>query len=113
MVVEVALAGAYRGPPVQCAYSGAKSASGGFTGAVRAELAHDGSRVRLSMVQRPAVNTPQFDWALSRTGRRPRPVPPVYQPEAVARAIVRAAERGPRERWVGRRAEEHRLNSRH
>ncbi|HET8728577.1 MAG TPA: SDR family oxidoreductase [Alphaproteobacteria bacterium] len=101
-VVQVGSAVAYRAIPLQSAYSGAKFAIRGFTESVRTELAHEGSQVKLSMVQLPAVNTPQFDWAVNRMRRRPKPIPPVYQPEAVARAIVRAGERGPRELWVGR-----------
>jgi NAD(P)-dependent dehydrogenase (short-subunit alcohol dehydrogenase family) len=101
-VVQVGSALAYRGIPLQSAYCGAKHAIQGFHEAVRTELMHDHSRVRVTMVQLPAVNTPQFDWGLNRMGRRPQPVPPIYQPEVAARAIVYAADH-PRRReyWVG------------
>jgi NAD(P)-dependent dehydrogenase (short-subunit alcohol dehydrogenase family) len=102
VVVQVGSALAYRGIPLQSAYCGAKHAIEGFTEAVRCELLHDGSGVRITMVHLPAVNTPQFDWALSRLSTKPQPVPPIYQPEVAARAIVRAAERPKRrEHWVG------------
>lgn len=94
----------YRAIPLQSAYCGAKFAIRGFTDALRSELEHDKSRVRLTMVQLPAVNTPQFDWARSRVEKRLQPVPPIYQPEAIAREIVRAARDAPRELWIGRSA---------
>jgi NAD(P)-dependent dehydrogenase (short-subunit alcohol dehydrogenase family) len=101
-VVQVGSALAYRGIPLQSAYCGAKHAIQGFHESVRTELLHDGSRVRVTMVQLPAVNTPQFDWGLSRLRRRPQPVPPIYQPEVAARAVVYAADHpGRREYWVG------------
>ncbi|MCR6631985.1 MAG: SDR family oxidoreductase [Magnetospirillum sp.] len=101
-IVQVGSALAYRAIPLQSAYCGAKFAVRGFTDPLRTELIHDGIRgVRLTMVQLPAVNTPQFDWARSRLPRRPRPVPPIFQPEPVAEAIVRATTNGPRELWVG------------
>lgn len=101
-IVQVGSALAYRAIPLQSAYCGAKHAIHGFTDSLRSELIHDGSRVRLTMAQLPAVNTPQFNWARNRMARRPQPVPPVFQPEAVAQAIVRAARETPRELWVGR-----------
>ena len=100
-VVQVGSALAYRAIPLQSAYCGAKFAIRGFTDSLRSELLHEGSRVRLTMVQLPAVNTPQFTWARSRMPRRAQPVPPIHQPEAVAGAIVGAATRAPRELWVG------------
>jgi NAD(P)-dependent dehydrogenase (short-subunit alcohol dehydrogenase family) len=102
VVVQVGSALAYRGIPLQSAYCGAKHAIQGFSESVRCELLHDKSRVRLTMVQLPAVNTPQFDWVLARLPRRPRPVPPIYQPELAADAVRYAAEH-PRRReyWVG------------
>lgn len=103
-IVQVGSALSYRAVPLQSAYCGAKFAIRGFTDALRSELKHDGSRVRLSMVQLPAANTPQFDWARSRMPRRLQPIPPIYQPEAIAREIVRAARRAPRELWIGRSA---------
>ncbi|MGW0709556.1 SDR family oxidoreductase [Streptomyces sp. NPDC002643] len=101
-IVQVGSALAYRGIPLQSAYCGAKHAIQGFNEALRCELLHQGSRVRTTMVQLPAVNTPQFDWVLSRLPGRARPVAPVYQPEVAARAIVHAAGHGRRrEYWVG------------
>lgn len=101
VIVQVGSALAYRAIPLQSAYCGAKYAIRGFTDALRCELLHDKSRVRVTMVQMPALNTPQFDWALSRMPGAPRPVPPVYQPEVAARAIACAAMRPRRELWVG------------
>ncbi|MFC6022538.1 SDR family oxidoreductase [Plantactinospora solaniradicis] len=101
-IVQVGSALAYRSIPLQSAYCGAKHAIVGFTESLRCELLHDRSPVRVTMVHLPAVNTPQFDWVLSRLRNRARPVPPIYQPEVAARAIVYAADR-PRRReyWVG------------
>lgn len=100
-IVQVGSALAYRAIPLQSAYCGAKFAIRGFTDALRSELRHSGSAVRITMVQLPAVNTPQFDWALNKMPRRPQPVPPIHQPEAVAEAIFRASRDAPRELWVG------------
>ncbi|GII21803.1 SDR family oxidoreductase [Planosporangium mesophilum] len=101
-VVQVGSALAYRGIPLQTAYCGAKHAIQGFNEALRCELLATGSRVRTTMVQLPAVNTPQFDWVLSRLRRRAQPVPPIYQPEVVAGAVVYAADHPERrEYWVG------------
>jgi NAD(P)-dependent dehydrogenase (short-subunit alcohol dehydrogenase family) len=101
-IVQVGSALAYRGIPLQTAYSGAKHAIQGFTEALRCELMHDHSAVKVSAVHLPALNTPQFSWGLSRLPRRPQPVPPIYQPEVAARAIVYAAEHpNRREYWVG------------
>jgi NAD(P)-dependent dehydrogenase (short-subunit alcohol dehydrogenase family) len=101
-IVQVGSALAYRGIPLQSAYCGAKHAIQGFTESVRCELLHKGSAVRVTMVQLPAVNTPQFDWVLSRLRRKAQPVPPIYQPEVAARAIVHAGEHPHRrEYWVG------------
>jgi NAD(P)-dependent dehydrogenase (short-subunit alcohol dehydrogenase family) len=101
-IVQVGSALAYRGIPLQSAYCGAKHAIQGFHEALRCELMHDGSNVHVTMVQLPAVNTPQFDWVLSRLRRRAQPVPPIYQPEVAADGIVHAADH-PRRReyWVG------------
>ncbi len=101
VVVCVGSALAYRGIPLQSAYCGAKHAIQGFTESVRCELLHRRSRVRLTMVQLPALNTPQFDVVLSRLPNHPQPVPPIYQPEVAARAIVWAARHRRREVWVG------------
>lgn len=100
-IVQVGSALAYRAIPLQAAYCGAKFAIRGFTDALRSELRHEGSRIRLTMVQLPAVNTPQFGWSRSHMPRRAQPVPPIFQPHAVAEAICRAAETAPRELWVG------------
>jgi NADP-dependent 3-hydroxy acid dehydrogenase YdfG len=101
VIVQVGSALAYRAIPLQSAYCGAKFAIRAFTDALRSELIHDGSAVRLTMVQLPAVNTPQFDWARNRMGRRPRPLPPVFEPEDIAEIVYRAAHETPRETWVG------------
>lgn len=100
-IVQVGSALAYRAIPLQSAYCAAKFAVRGFTDALRCELRHEGSRIRLTMVQLPAVDTPQFDWARSRLPRRLQPVPPIHAPKSVAQAIVRAAFEAPRELWVG------------
>jgi short-subunit dehydrogenase len=101
-IVQVGSTLAYRGIPLQSAYCGAKHATQGFHESLRAELLHERSQVRVTMVQMPAVNTPQFSWVLSRLPRKAQPVPPIYQPEVAARAVVYAAEH-PRRReyWVG------------
>jgi NAD(P)-dependent dehydrogenase (short-subunit alcohol dehydrogenase family) len=100
-IVQVGSALAYQSIPLQSAYCGAKHAIRGFTNALRCELQQQGSRVRVTMVQLSAFNTPQFDWARSHLGRNPRPLPPVYDPALAAQAIVRAALRPRREYWVG------------
>lgn len=102
-IVQVGSALAYRAIPLQSAYCGAKFAIRGFTDALRTELLHDRSDTRITMIQLPAVNTPQFDWARNRMPRRPRPVPPIHQPEAIAEEIFRASQDAPREAWVGAR----------
>ncbi|MFJ7219058.1 SDR family oxidoreductase [Amycolatopsis sp. NPDC098790] len=101
-VVQVGSALAYRGIPLQSAYCGAKHAIQGFNESLRCELLHEGSHVRTTMVQMPAVNTPQFSWVLSKLPDHAQPVPPIYQPEVAARAVVHAADH-PRRReyWVG------------
>jgi NAD(P)-dependent dehydrogenase (short-subunit alcohol dehydrogenase family) len=101
VIVQVSSALAYRSIPLQAAYSAAKHATVGFTDSLRSELIHDGSGVRVSVVDLPALNTPQFDWVRSRLPRRAQPVPPIYQPEVAARAIVWAAEHPTRELRVG------------
>lgn len=100
-IVNVGSALAYRSVPLQAAYCGAKSAIRGFTDSLRSEILHDHDNIHLTMVQLPAVNTPQFNWALNKTGSRARPVPPVFEPEVPARAIVFAAFHRRREIWVG------------
>lgn len=100
-IVQVGSALAYRAIPLQASYCAAKHAIEGFTESLRTELRHEGSNVRLSMVQLPALNTPQFDWVRARLPRQPQPVPPIFEPELAAEAIVWAAARGKREVWVG------------
>ena len=101
VVVNVGSALAFVGIPLQAAYCASKFACRGFFESARAELLHDGSRVRMSMVHLPAVNTPQFDWCKTTLRRHPQPVPPIYQPEVAARHIVRSAMDGRRSRIVG------------
>jgi NAD(P)-dependent dehydrogenase (short-subunit alcohol dehydrogenase family) len=101
-IVHVGSALAYRGIPLQTAYCGSKHAIQGFHESLRCELLHDKSPVKVTMVQMPAVNTPQFSWVLSRLRRRPQPVAPIYQPELAAEAVVYAADHpSRREYWVG------------
>lgn len=100
-IIQVGSALAYRGIPLQSAYCAAKHAIQGFCDSLRAELLHDRSRVRLTMVQLPAMNTPQFEWVKSRLDRRAQPVPPIFQPEVAADAIVYASRHGRREIYVG------------
>ncbi|NGN66115.1 SDR family oxidoreductase [Streptomyces sp. A7024] len=101
-IVQAGSALAYRGVPLQSAYCGAKHAIQGFNESLRCELLARRSGVRTTMVQLPALNTPQFEWVLSRLPRRPRPVPPVYEPELAARALLQAADHpGRREYWAG------------
>jgi NAD(P)-dependent dehydrogenase (short-subunit alcohol dehydrogenase family) len=100
-IVQVGSALAYRSIPLQSAYCGAKHAIQGFTQSVRCELLHDKSNVRITMVQLPAMNTPQFSWVKSRLPHKPQPVPPIYQPEIAADTIVYAAHHDRREIQVG------------
>ena len=100
-IVQVGSALAYRGIPLQAAYCGAKHAIQGFTESLRCELLHDKSNVCVTMVQLPAMNTPQFSWVKSRMPRKPQPVPPIYQPEIAAEAIIYAAYQNRRELEVG------------
>ena len=90
-IVHVGSALAYRSIPLQSAYCAAKHAVLGFHTSLRTELLHDHSQVRTTMVQMPALNTPQFGWVKSRLPRKAQPVPPIYQPEVAARAIYYAA----------------------
>ncbi|GAB3429497.1 SDR family oxidoreductase [Massilia solisilvae] len=100
-IVQVGSALAYRSIPLQSAYCGAKHAIRGFTDSVRSELIHDNSAIRISMVQLPGVNTPQFEWCRTKIHQHPQPVGTVYQPEVAARAIVWAATHYRREIYVG------------
>ncbi|MGQ0608382.1 MAG: SDR family oxidoreductase [Chloroflexota bacterium] len=91
-IVMVGSALAYRGIPLQSAYCAAKHAVQGFHDSLRTELMHDGSRINVTMVQLPAVNTPQFGWVKSRLPNRAQPVPPIFQPELIAEGIAWAAD---------------------
>lgn len=93
---------AYRSVPYQSAYCASKHAINGFLSSVRTELIHQGSDIRIGVVQLPAMNTPQFDWAKNRLETRPQPAPPVYRPELGARAILQAVRDGNRELLVGK-----------
>jgi glycogen debranching enzyme/short-subunit dehydrogenase len=101
VIVQVGSALAYRSIPLQSAYCGAKHAVVGFTDSLRSELLRDGSHVHVTMVQMPALNTPQFEWSRSHMPKHPQPVPPIFQPEVAARAVVWAARQRRREVSVG------------
>ncbi len=103
-IVQVGSALAYRAIPLQSPYCGAKHAIRGFTDSLRSELIHDSSQVHVTMVQLPAMNTPQFSWCRTRLPKHPQPVPPIFQPEVAARGIVWAATHRRRELFVGRSA---------
>src|SRR5579872_5845804 len=101
-IVQVGSALCYRSIPLQSPYCGAKSAIRGFTDSIRCELIHHRSKIKLTMVQMPAVNTPQFTWNRVKSGlNHPQPLPPIFQPEIAGRAIYWAAHKTPREMWVG------------
>ena len=100
-ILQVGSALAYRGIPLQSAYCGAKHALEGFLDSLRTELLHDGSKVRVTAVELPALNTPQFSWGRTKMPRQPQPVPPIFQPEVAADAIVWAARNERREVYVG------------
>jgi short-subunit dehydrogenase len=100
-IVQVGSALAYRSIPLQSPYCGAKHAIRGFTDSLRSELIHDRSNIHLTMVQMPALNTPQFSWCKTTLPRHPQPVPPIFQPEVAAEAIVWAAHHKRREIYVG------------
>lgn len=100
-IVQVGSALAYRSIPLQSAYCASKAAIRGFTDSLRSELIREGSAIDISMVHLSAFNTPQFDWARNRLGRQVQPVPPIFQPEIAADAILNAAEHPRRELWVG------------
>ncbi|MET7573273.1 SDR family oxidoreductase [Streptomyces sp. NPDC005492] len=99
VVVQVGSALGDRSIPLQSAYCGAKHAVNGFTSSVRTELMHQHSHVNITVVQMPAVNTPQFSWVLSRLPKNPQPVPPIYQPEVAARAVINAADHPHRKQY--------------
>jgi NAD(P)-dependent dehydrogenase (short-subunit alcohol dehydrogenase family) len=101
-IVQVGSALGERSIPLQSAYCGAKHAINGFTSSLRCELLHENSGVQVTVVQMPAVNTPQFSWVRSRLPNHPQPVPPIYQPEVAARGVLFAADHpGRKEYWVG------------
>ena len=101
VIVQVGSALAYRGIPLQAAYCAAKHAVQGFCDSLRCELLHDNSNVKVTMVQMPALNTPQFGWVKSHLPRKAQPVPPIFQPEVAAEAIYFAAHNPRREFYVG------------
>lgn len=101
VIIQVGSALAYRAIPLQSAYCAAKFALRGFTDSLRCELIHQRSEVKVCMVQLPAINTPQFDWARNKLGQRVQPVPPIHDPGVAARAILSVASAPPRELWVG------------
>lgn len=100
-IIQVGSALAYRSIPLQAAYCGAKHAIAGFTDSLRSELIHDQKNIHLTMVQLPAMNTPQFSWCRSKMPRHPQPVPPIFQPEVAAERIVWASHHHRREVFVG------------
>lgn len=101
VIIQIGSALAYRSIPLQSAYCGAKHAIMGFTDSVRCELLHDKSHVKITMLQLPAVNTPQFDWVRSRLPHKAQPVPPIYQPEIIGEAAVWASTHPRRELFIG------------
>jgi NAD(P)-dependent dehydrogenase (short-subunit alcohol dehydrogenase family) len=101
LILQIGSALAYRSIPLQSAYCASKAAIRGFTDSLRSELIHDGSHVAITMLQLPAVNTPQFEVVRSRLDEHPQPIPPIYQPEVIAKAAVYAALRPRREVWIG------------
>lgn len=100
-ILQIGSALAYRSIPLQSAYCASKAAMRGFTDSLRSELVRERSRIRLSMLQLPAVNTPQFEVIRNRLPGHPQPVPPIYQPEVVARAAVHLVRHPRRELWIG------------
>jgi NAD(P)-dependent dehydrogenase (short-subunit alcohol dehydrogenase family) len=101
VIVQVGSALAYRGIPLQAAYCGSKHALQGFLESLRSELLHEHSDVRVTMVQLPALNTPQFTWSRAKLPRKPQPVPPIFQPEVAAEAIAWAIDHPQRQLMVG------------
>ena len=100
-IINIGSALAYRGIPLQSAYCGAKHAIRGFTASLRSELEHEQSPIVVSILELPAMNTPQFDWARTHRTHQPKPMGTIYQPEAAAEAVLRAARTGASEYWVG------------
>jgi NAD(P)-dependent dehydrogenase (short-subunit alcohol dehydrogenase family) len=101
VILQIGSALVYRSIPLQSAYCASKAAIRGFTDSLRCELLHDKSAVKVCMLQLPAVNTPQFDVVRTRLPRHPQPVPPIFQPEVIARAALHLAMHPRREMWVG------------
>jgi len=101
VILQIGSALVYRSIPLQSAYCASKAAIRGFTDSLRCELHHEKSRIRVCMLQLPAVNTPQFDVVRTRLPRKPKPVPPIFQPEVIAKAALYAAQHPSREFWVG------------
>lgn len=101
VIIQVGSALAYRAIPLQAAYCAAKFAVRGFTDSLRCELLHEHSDIKVCMVQLPAINTPQFDWARNKLAKRPQPVPPIHDPDVAARAIFSVVKGTPRELWLG------------
>src|SRR5205823_12520962 len=99
-ILQIGSALVYRSIPLQSAYCASKAAIRGFTDSLRCELWHEKSRIRVTMLQLPAVNTPQFDVVRTRLPRQPKPVPPIYQPEVIAEAVLRVARKPVRELWL-------------
>jgi NADP-dependent 3-hydroxy acid dehydrogenase YdfG len=99
-IIQIGSALAYRSIPLQSAYCASKAAIRGFTDSLRCELFHEKSPIRICMLQLPAVNTPQFEVVRTRLPRHPKPVPPIYQPEVIAEAVLHAAEHPTRELWI-------------
>jgi short-subunit dehydrogenase len=100
-IIQIGSALAYRGIPLQSAYCGAKHAIRGFTDSLRTELIHEGSQIGITIVELPAVNTPQFDWARTHMPNQPRPVAPVVEPEVIAKAVFDVVREPRREVWIG------------
>jgi len=100
-IIQIGSALAYRGIPLQSAYCGAKHAMRGFTNSLRSELLHERADIRVSIIELPAVNTPQFDWARVHMRQTPRPMGRPVEPEVVADAVFRVAEGSAREYWLG------------
>lgn len=100
-IVNVGSGLGYRPVPYQAAYCASKHAINGFTSSVRSELIRDGRPIALSLVQLPAIDTPQFDWAMNRLGSKPQPAPPIFSPKVAARAVLRAIDKDARELFVG------------
>ena len=101
LLIQIGSALAYRSIPLQAPYCGAKSAVRGFVDSLRSELIHDRCDVRITMMQLSAFNTPQFDWGRTCLDNQPQPLPPIYQPELAAQAVLYAADHPRREYWIG------------